>query len=81
MVAQLTAYPAMIIAPAHLMRNWQSRDRPSACHADGKPIDVHIVWRLKTLRPSRRIFTLMHYLLLRGWKEALPDDAAANGDL
>ncbi len=73
MIAQLTAYPAMIIAPAHLMRNWQSEIARFLRHADGKPIDVHIVKGLKPYDLPPADIYLMHYLLLRGWKEALPE--------
>ena len=42
-------------------------------HADGEPIAVHVVKGLKPyVLPPADIY-LMHYLLLRGWKEALPE--------
>ncbi len=73
MLAQLTAYPAMVVAPAHLMRNWASEIARFVHHADGLPIAVHVVKGLKPYDLPPADIYLMHYLLLRGWKEALPE--------
>jgi SNF2 family DNA or RNA helicase len=73
MLAQLAAYPAMVVAPAHLMRNWIGEIARFLHHADGSPIAVHIVRGLKPYDLPPSDIYLMHYLLLRGWKDALPE--------
>jgi len=73
MLAQLNAYPALIVAPAHLIRNWESEIARFIHRADGKPLTVHIIKGLKPYALPPADLYLMHYLLLRGWKEALPE--------
>jgi SNF2 family DNA or RNA helicase len=73
MLAQLDAYPALIIAPAHLMRNWQSEILRFVRLKDGQLPTVHIVKGLTPYALPEADIYLMHYLLLRGWKETLPE--------
>lgn len=73
MLAQLCAYPAMIVAPAHLLRNWEKETERFIHHADGSPLRVHVVRGLKPYDLPDADIYLMHYLLLRGWKETIPD--------
>ncbi len=73
MLAQLDAYPALIIAPAHLMRNWQSEILRFVRLKDGQLPTVHIVKGLTPYALPDADIYLMHYLLLRGWKETLPE--------
>jgi SWI/SNF-related matrix-associated actin-dependent regulator of chromatin subfamily A-like protein 1 len=73
MLAQLSAYPALIIAPAHLMRNWQNEIARFICKPDGSPITVHIIKGLSAYPLPPADIYLMHYLLLRGWKKTLPE--------
>ena len=73
MLAQLCAYPAMIVAPAHLLRNWEHETGRFIHHADGSPITVHVLRGLKPYDLPYADIYLMHYLLLRGWKEAIPE--------
>ncbi len=72
MLAQLQAFPAMLIAPAHLIRNWQSEIGRFLHHPDGSPMRVHVLKGLKPYALPPADLYLMHYLLLRGWKEELP---------
>lgn len=72
MLAQLACYPALVIAPAHLMRNWESEIMRFLRRADGAPVTVHTVKGLKPYALPPADLYLMHYLLLRGWKETLP---------
>ena len=72
MLAETGAYPAMIIAPAHLMRNWENEIGRFMQKADGTPLTVHVLKGLKPYDMPPADIYLMHYLLLRGWKEALP---------
>ena len=72
MLAQLRAFPAMLIAPAHLIRNWQSEIGRFIHHPDGNPMRVHVLKGLKPYALPPADLYLMHYLLLRGWKDELP---------
>ncbi len=72
LLAQTGQYPVMVIAPAHLMRNWESEIGRFLRRPDGQPISVHILKGLKPYQLPPADIYLMHYLLLRGWKEALP---------
>ncbi|HPF88811.1 MAG TPA: DEAD/DEAH box helicase [Candidatus Limiplasma sp.] len=73
LLSHITAYPAMIIAPAHLLRNWENEINRFIQNKDSQPLRVHIIKGLKpyTLPPAD--IYLMHYLLLRGWKQYLSD--------
>ena len=73
MLSQLNAYPAMVIAPAHLLRNWESEIGRFLRKTDGTPLTVHSVKGLKPYPLPPADIYLMHYLLLRGWKETLPE--------
>ncbi|MDD3410477.1 MAG: DEAD/DEAH box helicase [Eubacteriales bacterium] len=73
LLGETDGYPAMIIAPAHLLRNWESEIARFLRRPDGTPVTVHVVRGLKPYALPPADLYLMHYLLLRGWKEALPD--------
>lgn len=73
MLAETGAYPALMVAPPHLMRNWQNEIERFVRKPDGSPLTVHVVKGLKPYALPEADIYLMHYLLLRGWKEALPD--------
>lgn len=75
MLSETGAYPALIVAPPHLMRNWESEIARFVQKPDGGPLTVHVVKGLKPYALPQADIYLMHYLLLRGWKEALPDAA------
>lgn len=72
LVAQTHAYPVIVVAPAHLIRNWENEVGRFLRKPDGSKITVHIVKGLKPYPLPPADLYLMHYLLLRGWKEALP---------
>ncbi|MCI5957974.1 MAG: DEAD/DEAH box helicase [Clostridiales bacterium] len=73
MLSETGAYPALIVAPPHLMRNWQNEIDRFVTKPDGTPLSVHTIKGLKPYALPKADIYLMHYLLLRGWKEALPD--------
>ena len=72
MLSETGAYPALIVAPPHLMCNWQNEIARFVQRKDGSPLSVHVIKGLKPYRLPEADVYLMHYLLLRGWKEELP---------
>ena len=72
MLSETGAYPALIVAPPHLMCNWQNEIARFVKKPDGSPLTVHVIRGLKPYQLPEADLYLMHYLLLRGWKEALP---------
>ena len=75
MLAQTGAYPALVVAPPHLLRNWENEIARFVRRPDGTPLSVHVLRGLKPYALPPADIYLMHYLLLRGWKEALPECA------
>lgn len=63
--------PALIIPPAHLTRNWLE-ETLRFLRVEGRVPRVHVVHGLKPYDLPEADVYILHYLLLRGWKEALP---------
>lgn len=63
--------PALIIPPAHLTRNWLE-ETLRFLRVDGRVPRVHVVHGLKPYELPQADVYILHYLLLRGWKEILP---------
>lgn len=72
MLAQLSAYPALIIPPAHLLRNWANEIARFIRKENGDAVNIHVIKGLKPYELPPADIYLMHYLLLRGWKESIP---------
>ena len=70
-LATAPKYPAIIIPPAHLVRNWE-REIKRFLLVEGRTPLVHIIKGLKPYALPEADIYIMHYLLLRGWKETLP---------
>ena len=70
-LASTGLFPALVIPPAHLTRNWQE-ETARFLRIGGAPPRVHVVRGLKPYDLPEADVYVMHYLLLRGWKEALP---------
>ena len=70
-LASTGLFPALVIPPAHLTRNWQE-ETARFLRIDGAPPRVHVIRGLKPYDLPEADVYVMHYLLLRGWKEALP---------
>ena len=71
-VAQTQSYPLLLVVPPHLVTNWQREIQSFLQNADGSEPGVHVIRGLKPYElPEAQIY-IIHYLLLRGWKTALP---------
>ncbi len=70
-LATTASYPAIIVAPPHLLRNWQS-EIARFLNADGQ-LRIHVIKGLTPYPLPEADIYLTHYLLLRGWKEILPE--------
>ena len=70
-LATTAAYPAIIVAPPHLLRNWQS-EIARFLNEKGN-LRVHVIRGLKPYPLPEADIYLIHYLLLRGWKDVLPE--------
>ena len=70
-LASAGLFPALVIPPAHLTRNWQE-ETARFLRIDGAPPRVHVIRGLKPYDLPDADVYVMHYLLLRGWKETLP---------
>ena len=64
-------FPLLIVPPPHLTRNWLS-ETERFLRVDGKPPRVHVVKGLTPYPLPPADVYILHYLLLRGWKETLP---------
>ena len=64
--------PALIVPPAHLVRNWQE-ETLRFLRVEGRAPRIHVIRGLKPYELPEADVYIMHYLLLRGWKAALPD--------
>ena len=73
MLSQTGEYPAIVVAPPHLMRNWEKEIGRFVQKPDGSRLEVHVIKGLKPYSLPKADIYLMHYLLLRGWKEYLPE--------
>ena len=73
MLSQTGEYPAMVVAPPHLLRNWEKEIDRFVQKPDATKLTVHVVKGLKPYSLPQADIYLMHYLLLRGWKEYLPE--------
>ena len=70
-LAATAALPALIIAPPHLIRNWQ-REAERFLTLEGG-VRIHVIKGLSPYPLPPADLYICHYLLLRGWKEILPE--------
>ena len=71
MLAATGELPALIVPPPHLVLNWQ-REAERFLRVNGRPPRIHIIRGLTPCELPEADLYIMHYLLLRGWKETLP---------
>lgn len=76
-LSRINRYPVLVVAPPHLMTNWQREIHRFLRVGDAEgyavPPDVHVFRGLTPYAPPEAHVYLIHYLLLRGWKRALPE--------
>ncbi len=70
-LATTAGYPALLVVPPHLVRNWQ-REAERFLELEGG-VRVHVIRGLKPYDLPEADIYIIHYLLLRGWKQVLPD--------
>ena len=71
-LSTVKAFPALIVMPAHLVRNWEA-ETGRFLRLEGRRPAVHVIKGLKPYPLPPADIYLMHYLLLRGWKKELPE--------
>ena len=69
--AQEGIFPLLIVPPPHLCRNWQAETR-RFLRVHGQEPRVHIIKGLTPYPLPPADVYILHYLLLRGWKQTLP---------
>ena len=69
--AQEGIFPLLIVPPSHLCRNWQA-ETLRFLRVMGREPRVHVVRGLTPYPLPPADVYILHYLLLRGWKQALP---------
>jgi SNF2 family DNA or RNA helicase len=76
-LSRINRYPVLVVAPPHLITNWQREIarflRVGDAQGYAVPPDVHVFRGLTPYAPPEAHVFLIHYLLLRGWKRALPE--------
>ncbi len=71
-IASERALPVLVIPPAHLTRNWQE-ETARFLRVEGRAPRIHVIHGLKPYDLPEADVYIMHYLLLRGWKQVLKD--------
>ena len=67
----MKAFPAIIVAPPHLTRNWQ-KEIKRFLRIDGREPVIHEIKGLSPYELPKADVYIVHYLLLRKWKQSLP---------
>lgn len=75
------SYPSLIVCPPHLIKNWQKEIDKFICLPEHGQLSlfeqqnerrVHVIKGLKPYDLPAASVYIIHYLLLRGWKNYLP---------
>ena len=64
-------FPALVVVPPHLVRNWEAETK-RFLRIEGKAPSVCVISGLKPYELPKADVYIIHYLLLRGWKQVLP---------
>lgn len=70
LLASTRQYPVLLVVPPHLIRNWQRELERFLKLPEG--LRIHVIRGLSPYSLPEADVYVIHYLLLRGWKEALP---------
>ncbi len=71
-IGTLRAMPALVVVPPHLVLNW-ARETERFLRVGGARPRIHIIHGLSPYDLPEADVYIVHYLLLRGWKQALAD--------
>lgn len=71
LLASTRQFPALLVVPPHLLRNWQRELSRFLVLPEG--LRMHVIKGLKPYDLPEADVYLIHYLLLRGWKGVLPN--------
>lgn len=69
--AQEGKFPLLIVPPPHLCRNWLAEAK-RFLRVEGKEPRIHLIKGLTPYPLPEADVYILHYLLLRGWKQELP---------
>ncbi len=69
-LASLRAFPVLLVVPAHLTRNWM-KETLRFLRVSGKEPRIHLIKGLTPYELPEADVYVIHYLLLRGWKNEL----------
>ncbi len=74
-LAASASFPALLVVPPHLMRNWQREAERflRLKRESGDSPRIHVIRGLTPYELPEADLYIIHYLLLRGWKQALPE--------
>lgn len=80
-LASTQSYPALLIVPPHLIRNWQKEinkflklpRKVVSLFEENERDSVHVIKGLRPYKLPEASIYIIHYLLLRGWKNVLPE--------
>ena len=80
-ISSQKAYPALIVAPNHLIKNWNQEIKKfiklpgygQQSFAGTEEESIHIIKGLRPYELPDADIYLIHYGLLRGWKNTLPE--------
>ena len=70
-LATTARFPVLAVVPPHLVRNWQREIERFLSLPGG--VRVHVIRGLTPYELPEADVYIIHYLLLRGWKKALPE--------
>lgn len=82
-ISETNSYPALIIVPPHLVKNWEKEIKRflelpllpgymPELFDKGCENTTHVIKGLKPYKLPEANIYIIHYLLLRGWKNTLP---------
>jgi hypothetical protein len=71
-LASTSGFPAIIVVPPHLVSNWMA-EIARFLSFDGTAPRIFVIKGLKPQPLPEADIYLIHYLLLRGWKDMLPE--------